>query len=794
MERVPSAKNSEKKQLNQVNVMQQVRNILFLCLAHWNWFLISLLVTMGYGVYEIMTTPKVYSCTASILIKAEGKGTEGIDEQLKELGIEQASSSMVNEIISLSTTGVAREIVNRLKLQVDYFNAGTLYDTPVYGASLPLEVVFCEINDNERATLDLALSANGIVRIENITRNGNGYDKTFTLNIGDTVDTEIGKIAVLPSMMYKKNSTANLKVVHKTLASAVSYVKGHISASLRDKNSTVIDIKYQDVSIPRAEDILNMLILVYNENWVRDRNRATSSANRFIRERLSVIEQELSEVDQTISTYKSENLIPDVDHVGTAAMSQASAAETQLKALDDQIYVVRYIRNYLADSQFENQMLPASSGLNNSSIVQQITEYNNTLMTRNRHLSSSSMQNPMVMELTSALSVMRNSILLSLDNELAMLQARRRTMRSTHDSASKMVANNPQQAKFLLSIERQQQVKETLYLFLLQKREENELSQTFTAYNSRLIEAAQGGALVAPNVPRILLLSFLIGIAIPGAILFVRESSNVSVRSRKELEDLSLPFIGEIPLYEPLVDKKKTKKNSRYRVIVSDDSTNTVNEAFRIVRTNLEFMLGHKSEQKVVMFTSTEPGFGKTFISSNLSTAFAIKGKKVVAVDLDLRKASLSKYVEKSELGISNYLNGQCNDYKQFVVKLGDVDVLPSGTIPPNPTELLASERLAVLFEQLRREYDVIFVDSPPVDIVADTSIINKYVDFTIFVVRALRQERPVLGDFESWYKSKKYNGMATLFNAAPEVKGKYGRYRYMGYYAYGYGYSKKHS
>ena len=794
MERVPSAKNSEKKQLNQINVMQQVRNILFLCLAHWNWFLISLLVTMGYGVYEIMTTPKVYSCTASILIKAEGKGTEGIDEQLKELGIEQASSSMVNEIISLSTTGVAREIVNRLKLQVDYFNAGTLYDTPVYGASLPLEVVFCEINDNERATLDLALSANGIVRIENITRNGNGYDKTFTLNIGDTVDTEIGKIAVLPSMMYKKNSTANLKVVHKTLASAVSYVKGHISASLRDKNSTVIDIKYQDVSIPRAEDILNMLILVYNENWVRDRNRATSSANRFIRERLSVIEQELSEVDQTISTYKSENLIPDVDHFGTAAMSQASAAETQLKALDDQIYVVRYIRNYLADSQFENQMLPASSGLNNSSIVQQITEYNNTLMTRNRHLSSSSMQNPMVMELTSALSVMRNSILLSLDNELAMLQARRRTMRSTHDSASKMVANNPQQAKFLLSIERQQQVKETLYLFLLQKREENELSQTFTAYNSRLIEAAQGGALVAPNVPRILLLSFLIGIAIPGAILFVRESSNVSVRSRKELEDLSLPFIGEIPLYEPLVDKKKTKKNSRYRVIVSDDSTNTVNEAFRIVRTNLEFMLGHKSEQKVVMFTSTEPGFGKTFISSNLSTAFAIKGKKVVAVDLDLRKASLSKYVEKSELGISNYLNGQCNDYKQFVVKLGDVDVLPSGTIPPNPTELLASERLAVLFEQLRREYDVIFVDSPPVDIVADTSIINKYVDFTIFVVRALRQERPVLGDFESWYKSKKYNGMATLFNAAPEVKGKYGRYRYMGYYAYGYGYSKKNS
>ena len=314
MERGPSAKNSEKKQQNQINVMQQVRNILFLCLAHWNWFIISLLVTMSYGVNEIMTTPKVYSCTASLLIKAEGKGTEGVDEQLKELGIEQTSSSMVNEIISLSTTGVVKEIVNRLKLQVDYFNVGALYDTPVYGNDLPIEVQFCDLNDNEEAQLDVLLSANGKVQLENLVRRGNKYEQTYSLNLGDTVDTEIGKLAVLPSLMYKKSSTANLKVVHKTLASTVSHVKGGISAALRDKNSTVIDIKYQDVSIPRAEDILNMLILVYNENWVRDRNRATSSANRFIRERLGVIEQELSEVDQTISTYKSENLIRSEEH------------------------------------------------------------------------------------------------------------------------------------------------------------------------------------------------------------------------------------------------------------------------------------------------------------------------------------------------------------------------------------------------------------------------------------------------------------------------------------------------
>lgn len=792
MERVPASKNNEKTLLNQINVMQQIRNVLLLCLAHWSWFVISLAITMGYGAYKILSTPKVYSCVASIMIKAEGKGTESVDEQLQELGIHQVSSSMANEIISMQTTNVVTEVVRRLDLQTNYYVGGTFYDVPLYGLQLPFKIEFLDLSDNESVSFDATLQTDDQVVINNMVYNGASIDAVESIALGDTVATYFGRLVAKPLLTHKTDVEETLKVVRNTLKSTVAKVRGGISASARDKNSTVIDLRYQDVLIPRAEDILDMVILVYNENWVRDRNRATSSTNWFIRERLSVIEDELSDVDQAISTYKSENLIPDVGHVGAAAVNQATDAETQLKMLEDQMYMVRYIRNYLANSQFEEQMLPASSGINNGSIVQQITEYNNTLMTRNRHLASSSMQNPMVMELTSALNVMRGSILLSLDNELAMLQARQRTMKKTHASASKMVANNPQQAKHLLSIERQQQVKETLYLFLLQKREENELSQTFTAYNSRLIESPHGNGLVSPNASRILLFSFVIGVAIPSAILFIRESSNVCVRNRKELEELTIPFVGEIPLYRPYADKKLKKGVNKYKVVVSDDNTNNINEAFRIVRTNLEFMLGFDKKQNVIMLTSTEPGFGKTFISANLATTFAVKGKKTIVLDLDLRKSSLSKFVSDAKLGISNYLNGQDGDFHNYITKLGDVDVLPSGTIPPNPTELLASQRLGELIKSLRQEYDYVLIDCPPVEIVADASIINTHVDITLFIVRALRQERVIMSEMENWYKQKKYKGMTTLFNAVPEYKGRYGKYRYIGHYGYNYGYKNK--
>lgn len=592
-----------------------------------------------------------------------------------------------------------------------------------------------------------------------------------------------------------------MDVVRSALSGAVARVQGSISAVLRDKNSTIIDVSYRDISIRRAEDILNTLVVVYSENWVRDRNQKTISTNGFIKERFGVIEQELGNVDQDISSYKSTHLVPDVQQAGSMAMARASEVEQQSNALNNQLYMVRYIRSYLTDGRHENQLLPSNSGISNPNIERQIGEYNSVLLQRNNHLANSSAQNPLVMDLEQHLALMRESIIQSLDNELTMLQTQLRSVSSAHSQAVSKIASNPEQAKYLLSVERQQKVKESLYLFLLQKREENELSQAFTAYNTQLIEPPGGSMVpVEPVRTTVLLFALGLGLLLPGGILFLRETMNTTVRGRKDLANIKVPFVGEIPFAGKKtaafhLPQKKKEKSEAPQILVVEKNRNVMNEAFRVVRTNLEFMLGFDDSHHVLMLTSINPGSGKTFITANLSAALGIKGKKVLAIDLDLRKGSLSEYVGKPKQGVSNYLSGQVPDYRSLIVSCGKTDILPCGMIPPNPTELLFSSRFPQMLEEVRREYDYVFIDCPPVEMVADAAIISRYADLTLFVVRSQLMERSLLPDVENWYEEKKYKNLSILLNGTMEAGGRYGYHKYGYRYGYrygGYGYGKK--
>ncbi len=777
----------------QPNALVRVRDLLFLCLKHWAWFLISLSITMGCAVYYLLKTPKTYTCSASILFKSND-GKSGAEKQLEELGLHPTSSNMTNELLSLNTTAISAEIVRRLALEVDYFHKGTFHPQVAYGLNLPIKVEFKSLNDNETVTFRLELKRDSSIVIKDMIYNGNELAGMWKARLGQTFRTPAGKIQVQPSPYYKAGTSDNLEVNRRAFNSIAASVKGRVSASLQNKNSTIINIKYRDVSVERAKDVLSTLIVVYNENWVKDRNQITVSTSDFIKERLGVIEQELGDVEQDISNYKSKNLVPDVQQVGSIAISQSTEAEQQTRQLDNQLYMVRYVRGYLLDNHQSDQLLP-TTGIANTNIMQQIGEYNEVLLKRNKHLAVSSLQNPLVKDLNQNLATIRNTIIHSLDNEIAMLQAQRQVIQATHNKATAKIAANPQQAKYLLSVERQQKVKESLYLFLLQKREENELSQAFTAYNTRLIEPPHlGGGSTEPVGTSILFIAFAVGLAIPCAMLFVHENLNTTIRGRKDLEQVKVPFVGEIP--QARTGKKgkkgKGKKQQPPQVLVAEKNRNIMNEAFRVVRTNLEFIHGFDNEHHIVMLTSMQAGSGKTFITINLSTALGIKEKKVLAIDLDLRKASLSEYVGKPQKGISNYLSGQETDYHSLIVRQGPVDVLPCGTIPPNPTELLFSPRFASLLAELRTEYDYILIDCPPAEVVADTTIINRHVDLTLFVVRAHLMEREYLSDVEQWYEEKKYNNMSVILNGTTSY-GKYG-YRKYGYsrYGYDYGYGEK--
>ena len=484
----------------------------------------------------------------------------------------------------------------------------------------------------------------------------------------------------------------------------------------------------------------------------------------------------------------------DVHASGAQALAQANDIEQQMTMLDSRIHQLRMVYDYLVSNADDSQQIPFNMGIENGAIVQRIAEYNNLVLQRNNHLAFSSPQNPLVVDLNKQLGILHGSIVEALSSELAMLRTQQQGLRSSRSQAVSRVATAPKQENYLLSVERQQKVKESLYLFLLQTREENELSQAFTAYNTQLVEPPHGSWTPVEPVPRnIYLLAFVLGLAVPAVFLFLREMFKTTVQGRDDLKNLSVPFAGEIPLNTQgkksrFLRFKKEKDDKKPEVLVVEKNRNMMNEAFRVVRSNLEFLLGFDASHKVIMLTSLTPGSGKTFISANLSAVVGIKDKKVLAIDLDLRKGSLSAYAESPSHGLSSYLSGRSEDWHDHIVRLGKVDILPCGKLPPNPTELLYTPRFAQLMERAREEYDYVFIDCPPVEIVADAAIINRYVDLTLFVVRAKMLERAFLPEIDKWYTDKKYTNLAILLNGTDATSDHYGYHKY-GYHKYGYHY-----
>ena len=790
-------------QTSSVSLLELLRDAWFLCLAHWKWFLLSVILTLSGAYYYLLRTPKTYVASASILIKPDNNRGNSPDQLLarQRMVVEGASDAqMTNEILALSSATITRSVAERLNLDVEYAHKGMFHDKVIYGSELPVKVEFLNIGEEQRAAFHLSLQADGRVVLDDFSKDGANLSGTIMGKVGERCVTPVGLVKLVANTGYRPGTTDEYKVTRSPISSVAASVRGSFSIALSNKASTIIDIQYSDVNTARAKDAIDMLISVYNENWVRDRNQISVSTNEFIKERLAVIQRELGSVDQNIAGYKSANLLPDVEQSGSMAVTQANDAEAKARELSTQVYMTRHVKEYLTDGRHENQVLPSNSGINNASIQAQINDYNTRLLERNRLLATSSAQNPAVMDLETQLGSIRRGIIQSLDNELDMLKTQQRVTEASHSEATSKISANPRQASYLLSVERQQKVKESLYLFLLQKREENELSQAFTAYNTQIIETPHITGIPPQPVSRnILLTAFLIGLAIPAAFVFGREALNSTVRGRKDLEDYSMPLVGELPLKgkkRPVWKRwRKEKIVAVPNMVVADQKRDILNEAFRTVRTKLEFTLGFDGRNKVVMLSSLNPGSGKTFITANLGAAFSLKGKRVLVMDLDLRKASLSDYVGQPKVGISNYLSGQIEDWHEIITPLDRVDVLPCGVIPPNPAELLSTERFAEMIKAAREEYDIIFLDCPPVEIVADAEIINPHADLTLFIVRASLMERSYLKDIERWYAEKKYNNLTLLLNGTTDALGRYGYHKYgygYGGYGYGYGYGSK--
>lgn len=796
-----------------------LKNLLYAVLSRWYWFVISLFIFGALGIYQIKKTEPVYTSSAQLLLKDDNNSGGDVSGAFSDMGLLKTNTNIKNEILTIKSSPTISEVVKRLNLMVNYTIPGRLYNPTIYGSSLPVSITFNDITDDNVASLTATLHKDGSLSLSDFSpadeANGAKTIKVSSIHKIQTIQSPIGKLTIAPNASYAPpagglEDDMVIYVSKQSIGSATGKYVGKLSARKAD-DCSVIELSFNDVSSDRTIDFLNTLIEVYNENWIRDKNRISISTSEFIKERLAVIENDLGNVDSDISSYKSSHRLPDVDQASSLYFQRATSASDEVLKLNNRLGMARYIRNYLSNSANSFNVLPANSGLENLSIEGQITAYNNLLLKRNQMVSNSSASNPLVVDIDNQLAGTREAILTSIDNYIVLLNSSVQMAQSSQAAASSQLAANPTQARYLLSVERQQKVKENLYLYLLQKREENELSQAFTAYNSRLIAPPSRGGKIAPTEQKIMMLYLLIGLAIPSAGVYLAEMFNTKVRGRKDIESLTVPFLGEIPLgfkrRRGLQRLRKPHEDelSKRIVMVKRGSGNVINEAFRVIRTNLEMMTdGESGKGHVIGLTSANPGSGKTFISMNLAAVLAIKNKKVIIVDLDLRKASLSKTITDTTVGVTSYLSGHAS-VKDLVVshkvednKPGEhtekfhFDVIPVGAIPPNPAELLYSPRLKALLDQLREEYDYVLIDCPPVEVIADTKIINRHVDLTLFIIRSGLLEREMLPYIQQFYDNQRYHNMAIVLNGTDNssIVGIRSNFGYG--YGYGYGYGSK--
>lgn len=793
-----STMSSAKKNINSNTV--PITDVIYRTLHYWPWLLLSLFICVGAATLYLLYTPKIYTTSASLLIKdnSQSDNVQGAVSEFSNMGLFQNKTNIQNEMTTLTSSDLMREVVSRLKLDYNYYTSGTFHKEIAYGSSLPIKVEMPDFPKWSTATFDLNISDGKNIVINNLkTNDGVKYDGEFKGTLNDTILTDAGPIIIIPTDAFKANTPVNLIVEKIPTSWAMGYYSGNLIVSLNNKEGTVIDLTITDQSTKRAQDVLNTLIEVYNENWISDKNQIAISTSNFITERLGVIEGELGNVDANISTYKSEHLIPDVDAASALYMTESQKLSQDILQLRNQLQMARYVRDYLSNDRFRKDVLPATSGIGNVEIESQIKEYNELILQRNNLVAHSSEKNPLVISIDEQLRALRSAMIASVDNTIHGLNTQVSNLSRSQASTTTKIATNPTQAKYLLSVERQQKVKESLYLFLLQKREENELSQAFTAYNTRVIKKPASWGPTAPNSKKIILASIFLGLAIPFGIVFLKESNNTKVRGRKDIENLILPFMGEIPNNTPSSSKKsKIESERKNTFVVKEGKRNIINESFRILRTNVQFMCNSTNGANIIALTSFNPGSGKSFISVNLGMAIALKGKHVLVIDGDMRHGSASTYVGSPDQGLSDYLSKSDVNITSLIVKneeTTNLDILPVGTVPPNPTELLESHRFEELLNKLRPKYDYILIDCPPIEVVADAQIINSHVDRTIFIIRAGLLERSMLNDLNKLYEEKKYKNMAIVLNGTRNDQGRYGyshSYRYGYGYGYGYGYN----
>ena len=772
--------------------------LFFKYLIHWKWFVASIVVCLiGGWIYLHYTTP-VYSITGSVIIKDNKKNNSvstGLAD-LEDLGFYSSTNNFDNEVEVLHSRTLLKKVVEELDLYINYRTRENLRpvelykDTPVKVWLTPEEA---EKLPNGAAVLEVVLKPGGKLSVS--TEIDEQEFKQDFNKLPALLTTPYGTFSFTPgdSAIVEKEQEITVTVAAPRIM-ANGYANA-LSVEPTSKTTTIAQITLQNTSPQRGVDFINKLIEIYNRDANDDKNEVASKTAEFIDERIKIINGELGTTEKELETFKRDAGLTDLKSDAQLALSENSEYEKKRAENSTQLRLVQFLSEYANNPDHAYEVLPVNVGLTDTGLTELINRYNEMLLERKRLLRTSSESNPVVVNLDASIRAMRSNVqttILSVQKGLMITKA---DLERQAGKYAGRITSAPGQERQLVSISRQQEIKAGLYLMLLQKREENAITLASTANNARIVDKAQAGLFpVSPKGKLIYLIAFVLGIAIPVGIIYIIELLRYKIEDRSDVEKLTtVPIIGDIPASDNM-----PKEGS---VVVRENQNDMMAETFRNVRTNVQYMLG--SNQKVVLITSTTSGEGKSFVAANLAISFALLGKKVVIVGLDIRKPGLNKAFQMSHKidGITRYLADPEHTDLMSLLRQSNVTpnlyILPGGAIPPNPTELVARDSLVQAVDRLKKEFDYVILDTAPIGMVTDTQLISRVADMSIYVCRAGYTPKAGYLFINELRDHKKLPNLCTIINDVNIKTGKYGygtygKYGYGRTYGYGYGYDEK--
>lgn len=771
---------SKKDQISTNNFKQ----ILESYLQHYKWFIVSVVIFFLASFIFVRTLVPRYNINASILIKEneDGKSIDNLSsfENLGLFGSED--QTLENEIQIIKSRRMMKKVINELKLNIIYYLEDSPYDKELFdeipflvkidSSSKPLE----EINSEFEIVINSSKSFD-LVDFNDKTLKNIGFGIPFEIDLGND-DISIKSSVSIDFIKGLSSAYLGEKILVKIVPVDMiidNYMQKITVEPINEKLSRVLSINMDESVINKGVAIINNLVQQYNADGIEDKNRISQASTDFLDHRIDLISKELVVIEGTAEQFKSKNLMVGAEQGANYYLESSSLNERQLVAENTQLQLINYMLEELQKSG-STELLPGNIGLSDVGIINLVNDYNELILQRSRVLKSSSVKNPIIMGIDSQLEALKINLLGSLSGLKSSSEIQINALNSQGGKISSKIASVPKNEREFKDIVRQQETKNTLYLFLLQKREESILSNAVSIEKAKLIDTAYSNRKpVFPKKSIIYLASIVFGLFLPVLVIYLMDLFDTKVHDEKDISAFGIPYLGDIPLTQ-------SKKEHFIKHI---DNSN-IAEAFRYIRTNINFMLDNQDSCKTVFVTSTQGGEGKTFTAINLASSLAISGKKTLLIGMDLRAPKINNYLGLEDLlGVTNFIKNTNLTLDQITEEYAEIEnlsLINSGNIPPNPVELLMSKRVDELHEEAKKIYDFIIVDTAPVGMVTDTMQISKYADLTIYVIKSNFLDKRLLHIPNKLFKEEKLSNMAFLINGTDHKRGAYG---------YGYGYGK---